>query len=72
MYWEHTRLDYREYWSKQVLCKMVDSITFFIHFIGAYVNGDEKHIQGKDFTYVAENFAHAAEMILTAKKSHAF
>ena len=35
---------------------------------GAYGKGDEKHLDGKEFTFLAENFAHAAEMILNAKK----
>lgn len=35
---------------------------------GAYAKGDEKHLDGKEHTFVAENFAHAAEMILNAMK----
>ena len=36
--------------------------------VGAYSNGDEKYLDGKESTFLAENFAHAAELILTAKK----
>lgn len=35
---------------------------------GAYSNGDEKYLDGRESTFLAENFAHAAELILTAKK----
>lgn len=41
----------------------------FLSCVGAYSEGDEKHLDGKQPTLVAENFAHAAEMILNAKKS---
>ena len=36
--------------------------------IGAYVKGDERHLDGRESTFLAENFAHAAEIILKAKK----
>ena len=37
--------------------------------VGAYVKGDERRLDGRESTFLAENFAHAAEIILKAKKN---
>lgn len=47
---------------------MCEPSSVIIGCVGAYIKGDERHLDGKESTFVAENFAHAAEMILNAKK----
>lgn len=46
------------------------TVAYYYHqlCVGAYNKGDEKYMEGKESTFLAENFAHAAEKILTAKK----